>query len=56
MTKKRAEGLPSTHVDRLFSSFVVPPDPPSTECVEVLQFPVVAVPMDGYAVDDFMRL
>ena len=56
LTKKRARELTSTHVDCLFSGLVVASDPPSTECVEVLQRPIVTVPMYRYAVDDFVRL
>ena len=33
--KKRAEALTSTHVDRLFSSLIVPSDPSFAKLVEV---------------------
>lgn len=56
MTKKRARELTLTHFDGLFSSLIVAPDPPSTECVEVLQRPIETVPMYRYSVDDFVGL
>ena len=56
MTKKRAEGLPSTHVDCLFSGLVVPSIHPRPNVSKCFSSPIEAVLMDRYTVDDFVRL
>ena len=54
--EKKAEALTSTHIDCLFSGFIVLSEPLLPERVEVCESSVVTIPVYRYSVDDFVGL